>query len=87
MKKLEIYYRDDVDLKRQLRKELLDLEEWMTPKQLHVRYGITSPTLTMRLQRWESGGIVEIEAKRGATGRIRMLKLTPELRALMEGLR
>ncbi len=87
METFSIHYENKADLLRQLRSALIEREEWITPKELGNRYKVMSQTLTQRLTRWEKEGLVELVAQCGATGRIKLLKLTPELRALMDSMK
>lgn len=81
----ELEYHSPDDLVNKLRAALLEREEWITVKRLRARYGVDATAMSQRLSRWGALGL-HVEALRGETGRIRMLKLTPELRAMMEGM-
>jgi hypothetical protein len=79
-------YETDDDLVAQLRKAIIEREEWLTPKQVRTRYNLHSATLTRRLQRWQKQGLIDLDANsvmRGPTGRILKIKITPEIRREM----
>lgn len=87
---LEIHYTDTRDLVTKLRTALNEHEEWVTTVQLQHRYGLTRLTLFQRLARWEDDKVLTLDkttAVRGRSGRVRLIKMTPQLRALMENLR
>lgn len=89
MPTLEITYTDDVDLRAQLRRELLKHKEWVTIKELACRHRLSSgAVMTQRIKRWQQRGLIQLDddvsVKRGASGRILRLKVTPELQTRLE---
>ncbi len=83
-----IEYRAKSDLVAKLRTALNEHEEWIAPGMLAHRYLLTPTAMFMRLARWQRDGVIAFTdddtVRRGPSGRMLLLKLTPELRALME---
>ncbi len=92
MTTLTIHYKNRADLLTQLDSIYLENRTWLTCKELRYRYKLSSSsTMTHRLIRWQAQGKLKLDSpqsvKRGPTGRILSLKLTPQLKSLMEGLK